>query len=162
MPAGFLLKTHPVWHPGGHFWALRGTTACRGHGAEIQSPKSCDAAEWLAVKNNSSCHNSDSDQQLLPRRHTNPISPTRERDIRFSKYKNKGNTFSKRVIFSTDCRQSMGLQYVLKIRVKTSKFFALRASPNKGSKPRVNLEHFVFSTSRGPTMLSSIFKTGCF
>ena len=25
-------------------------------------------------------HNSDSDQQLLPRHHTNPISPPRERD----------------------------------------------------------------------------------
>jgi hypothetical protein len=115
--------------------------------AEIRSPKSCDAAEWLAIQNNSSCQKSDSDQQLLPRHHTNPISPPRERDAWFSKNQTKKNTFSKRVIFSTDCRQSMGLQSVLKIRVKTSKIFALRASPYKGSKPRVNLDQFIFSTT---------------
>jgi hypothetical protein len=34
-----------------------------------------------------------------------------------------------------------------KIRVKTSKLFALRASPYKGSKPRVNFEQFVFSST---------------
>ena len=64
----------------GRFWALRGATACHGHGAEIRSTKSCDAAEWLAIQNNSSCKRSDSDQQLQPRHHTNPISPPRERD----------------------------------------------------------------------------------
>jgi hypothetical protein len=51
----------------------------------------------------------------------------------------------KRVIFSTDCSQSMGLQSVLKIRVKTSETFALGASPYKGSKPWVNSKRFVFS-----------------
>ena len=50
--ARFSLETRPVWHPGGRFWALRGSTACRRHGAEIRSPKSCDAAEWLAMQNN--------------------------------------------------------------------------------------------------------------
>jgi hypothetical protein len=39
----------------------------------------------------------------------------------------------------------MGLQSVLKTRAKTSKLFALQASPCKGSKPRVNLDEFVFS-----------------
>ena len=49
------------------------------------------------------------------------------------------------MIFSTDCSQSIGLQSVLKTRVKTSKLFALQASPYKGSKPWVNLDAFVFS-----------------
>jgi hypothetical protein len=40
--------------------------------------------------------------------------------------------FSKLLIFSTDCSQSMGLQSVIKIRSKTSKLFALHASPYKG------------------------------
>jgi hypothetical protein len=40
----------------------------------------------------------------------------------------------------------MALHSVLKIRVKTSKLFALRASPYKGSKPRVKLKQFIFST----------------
>jgi hypothetical protein len=52
LPAGFLLKTHPVLVRGGRFWALRGATASLGPGTEIRSPKSCDAAEWLAVQNN--------------------------------------------------------------------------------------------------------------
>jgi hypothetical protein len=39
----------------------------------------------------------------------------------------------------------MGLQSVLKIRGKTSKLFALQASPYKGSKPWVNLDPFIFS-----------------
>ena len=51
------------------------------------------------------------------------------------------------MIFSTDCSQSMGLQSVLKVRVKTSKLFALQAPPYEGSKPRVNLDAFIFSTS---------------
>jgi hypothetical protein len=59
----------------------------------------------------------------------------------------KRNIFSKRVIFSTDCSQSIGLQSVLKPRVKTPKLFALQASPYKGSKQRVNLDAFVFSTA---------------
>jgi hypothetical protein len=138
------LKTHPVWHPEGRFWALRKATKCRGHGAEIRSPKSCDAAEWLAIQNNSSCHNSDSEQQLLPRHHTNPISPPRERDTWLSK-KRKKYIFSKRVIFRTDCRQSMGLQFVLKPKVKTSKLCALQALPYKCSKLWVNLDEFFFS-----------------
>jgi hypothetical protein len=146
LPARFLLKTHPVWHPGGRFWALRGATACHGHWAEIQSPQSCDAAEWLAIQNNYSCHKSDSEQQLLPRHHTNPISPPANVTPDFRKKRKKRNTYPKRVIFSTDCSQSMGLQSVLKTRVKTSKLFAPQASPYKGSKLRVNLDVFVFST----------------
>jgi hypothetical protein len=39
----------------------------------------------------------------------------------------------------------MGLQSLLKIRVKTSKLFALRASPYKGSEPRADLDEFIFS-----------------
>jgi hypothetical protein len=58
----------------------------------------------------------------------------------------KRNTSSKRVIFSADWSQSMGLQSVLKIRVKTSNLFELGASPYQGSKPRVNLDPFFFST----------------
>ena len=46
-----------------------------GGEAENRSPKSCDAAEWLVLQNNSSWKRSDSDQQLLPRHRTNPISP---------------------------------------------------------------------------------------
>ena len=42
-----------------------GATECPGHGADIRSPKSCFAAEWLAAQNNSSSKRSDSDQQLL-------------------------------------------------------------------------------------------------
>jgi hypothetical protein len=49
LPGKFSLKTHPVLHPGGRFWALREATACHGDGAEIRSPKSCDAAVWLAI-----------------------------------------------------------------------------------------------------------------
>jgi hypothetical protein len=56
------------------------------------------------------------------------------------------NKFLKRLIFSTEWSQSMLLQSVLKIRCKTSKLFALHASPCKGSKPRVYLDPFVFST----------------
>jgi hypothetical protein len=124
VPAGFLFKkTHPVWHPGGRFWALlvRGATACRGHGAEIRSPKSCDAAEY----------------------HTNPISPLPNVTPDFQK--GEKNFLSKLLIFSTDCSQSMGLQSVLKIRAKTLKLFALQVLPCKGSKPRAHLEHFIFS-----------------
>jgi hypothetical protein len=54
---------------------------------------------------------------------------------------------SKLSIFSTDCSQSMGLQSVLKIRAKTLKLFALQASPCKGSKPRADLDAFIFSRS---------------
>jgi hypothetical protein len=150
LPAGFLLKTHPVWHPGVRFWALREATACHGHGAKIRSPKSCDAAEWLAIQNSSSCQKSDSEQQLLPRHHTNPISPPRERDAWYSKREKKNKDLSKCVIFSTDCGQSKGLQSVLKTGVKTFKLFALQAPPYKGSKPRVNLDAFVFSTVDAP------------
>ena len=89
VPAGFLLKTHPVQARGGRFWALRGATACRGHGAEIRSPKSCDAAEWLAIQNNSSCHKSDSEQQLLPSHHTNPIPPLPNVTLDFQKGRKK-------------------------------------------------------------------------
>ena len=60
------------------------------------------------------------------------------------------------MIFSTDCSQSMGLQSVLKIRVKTSKLFALRASPYKGSKPRVNLDLFGFSTEGKPIQIGYV------
>jgi hypothetical protein len=67
-------------------------------------------------------------------------------DFFLKKKEKKRNTFSKRVILSTDCSQSMGLQSVLKTRFKTSKLFALQASPYKGSKPRVNLDAFIFST----------------
>jgi hypothetical protein len=103
----------------------------------------------VGYTNNSYCHKSDSEQQLLPRHRTNPISPPRERDARFSKKRKKEIYFSKRVIFSTDCShcaESMGLQSVLKTRVKTSKLFALQASPYKGSKLRVNLDACIFST----------------
>jgi hypothetical protein len=148
LPARFLLKTHPVWHPGGRFWALREATACHGHGAEIRWPKSCDAAEWLAIQNSSSSKRSDSEQQLLPRHLTNPISPPTNVTPGFQKKKEK-NIFLKRVIFSTDCSRSIGLQSVLKTRVKTSKLFALQASPYKGSKPWVNLDAFVFSKYHG-------------
>jgi hypothetical protein len=64
----------------------------------------------------------------------------------FQKEEKKRNTFSKLLIFSTDCSYSMELQSVLKIRAKTSKLFAPHALPCKGSKPRANLEHFMFST----------------
>ena len=49
------------------------------------------------------------------------------------------------MIFSTDYPVD-GLQSLLKIRGKPSKLFALKASPHKGSKQRVNLNAFVFST----------------
>jgi hypothetical protein len=39
------------------------------------------------------------------------------------------STFSKLLIFSTDCSQPMGLQSVIKIRGKTKKLFALPESP---------------------------------
>jgi hypothetical protein len=68
----------------------------------------------------------------------------------FQKEEKKRNTFSKLLIFSLGCSQSMGLQSVLKIGAKTSKLFALKAwlkaSPYKGSKPRVNLDRFDFSS----------------
>ena len=81
--ARFSLETRPVWHPGGRFWALRGSTACRRHGAEIRSPKSCDAAEWSAVQNNFAviCPSSSS-SFYIARHHTidNPTSHPHERD----------------------------------------------------------------------------------
>ena len=81
--ARFSLETRPVWHPGGRFWALRGSTACRRHGAEIRSPKSCDAAEWSAVQNNfAAICPSSSSSFYIARHHTidNPTSHPHERD----------------------------------------------------------------------------------
>ena len=51
----------------------------------------------------------------------------------WKKLRKERNFFSKLLIFSTDCSQSMGQQSVIKIRGKTSKLFALHASPYKGS-----------------------------
>ena len=51
----------------------------------------------------------------------------------WKKLRKERNFFSKLLIFSTDCSQSMGLQSVIKIRGKTSKLFALHASPYKGT-----------------------------
>ena len=50
----------------------------------------------------------------------------------FQKEKENINKFSKPLIFSTDRSQLMWLQSVLKIRCKTSKLFALHASPYRG------------------------------
>ena len=105
-------KTHPVWHPGGRFWAPR----------------------------DSSCHNSDSEQQLLPTHHTNPISPLPNVIPDFQKGEKKeiiyqNSWFLAQIVYS----QSMGLKSVLKIKAKTLKLFALQASPYKESKLRVNL-----------------------
>ena len=147
LPAQFLLKTNPVQARGGRFWAH--VRACPGHGAEIRSPKSCDVAEWLAIQNNFAVHLSLFAQQLLvlPRQLTNTIPPPPENvTLDFQKEKENINKFSKPLIFSTDRSQLMWLQSVLKIRCKTSKLFALHASPCKGSKPRVYLDPFVFST----------------
>ena len=124
------------------------STACHGHGAEIRSTKSCDAAEWLAMQNNFAVQKSfliSSFYPCAPYSSTNPISPLPNVTPDFQKRRKKRNTFSKRVIFSTDCRQSMGLQSVLKIRVKTAKLFALRASSYKGSRPRADLDLLIFS-----------------
>jgi hypothetical protein len=54
--------------------------------------------------------------------------PPPKRDA-WKKLRKEKNTFSKLLIFSTDCSQSMGLQSVIKIRGKTSKLFALPTSP---------------------------------
>ena len=72
----------------------------------------------------------------------------------FQKKKKKKEIHSKRVIFSTDCSQSMGLQSVLKTIVKTSKLFALQAPSFKGPKSRVNLDAFIFSTCARQMSLS--------
>jgi hypothetical protein len=53
----------------------------------------------------------------------------------WKKLRKERNNFSKLLIVSTDCSQSMGLQSVIKTRCKTSKRFALHASPYKGSTP---------------------------
>ena len=60
------------------------------------------------------------------------IHPPKKRDA-WKKLRKEINTFSKLLIFSIGCSQSMGLQSVLKIGAKTSKLFALKASPYKGS-----------------------------
>jgi hypothetical protein len=57
-----------------------------------------------------------------------------ERDA-WEELRKEWKKFSKLLIFSTDCSESMGLQSVIKIRGKTSKLFALHASPYKGSTP---------------------------
>jgi hypothetical protein len=64
----------------------------------------------------------------------------------FQTEEKKEKKLSKRLIFSIDCSQSMGLQSVLKIRGKTSINFALQASQYKGSKSRAHLDPFIFST----------------
>jgi hypothetical protein len=53
--------------------------------------------------------------------------------VAWKKLRKEKNKFSKLLIFSTDCSQPMGLQSVIKIRGKTSKLFALHASPYKGA-----------------------------
>ena len=53
--------------------------------------------------------------------------------VAWKKLRKERNKFSKLLIFSTDCSQPMGLQSVIKIRGKTSKLFALHASPYKGT-----------------------------
>ena len=60
------------------------------------------------------------------------IHPPRKR-VAWKKLRKERKKFSKLLIFSTDCSQPMGLQSVIKIRGKTSKLFALHASPYKGS-----------------------------
>ena len=59
-------------------------------------------------------------------------TPPRKR-VAWKKLRKERKKFSKLLIFSTDCSQPMGLQSVIKIRGKTSKLFALHASPYKGS-----------------------------
>jgi hypothetical protein len=39
LPAEFLLKTHPVWHPGGRFWALREATYVTEMGQKFDRQK---------------------------------------------------------------------------------------------------------------------------
>jgi hypothetical protein len=152
----YLLKTHLVLVRGGRFWALRGATACRGPVAEIQSPKSCDAAEWLAVQNNfavqksllsSSCYPCTILIQFLLSQTWRPMFKKEKKEINFSKL----------LILSTDCSHSIGLQSVLKIMAKTLKFFAPQTSPYKGSEPRVNLDPFVFSTRSSPLTKTQIY-----
>jgi len=58
------------------------------------------------------------------------LSPKRDA---WKKLRKERKKFSKLLIFSTDCSQPMGLQSVIKIRGKTSKLFALHASPYKGT-----------------------------
>ena len=53
--------------------------------------------------------------------------------VAWKKLRKERKKFSKLLIFSTDCSQPMGLQSVIKIRGKTSKLFALHASPYKGT-----------------------------
>jgi hypothetical protein len=65
---------------------------------------------------------------VLPKGSTLPL----KRDA-WKKLRKERKKFSKLLIFSTDCSQSMGQQSVIKIRGKTSKLFALHASPYKGS-----------------------------
>jgi hypothetical protein len=50
----------------------------------------------------------------------------------------------------------MGLPFVLKTRVKTSKLFALQASPYKGSKPRVNLDELVLGNKQNDIYLQTL------
>jgi hypothetical protein len=50
--------------------------------------------------------------------------PSPKRDA-WKELRKERKKFSKLLIFSTDCSQSMGLQSVIKIRGKTSKFFAV-------------------------------------
>ena len=131
LPVGFPLKTHPVWPRGGRFSALREFTACCGDGAEIRSPK-------VAIRPNGWLY-----KIIIPAISLILISsfnlgtiliqfhPPANVTPDFQKRIKKRNTFSKRVIFSTDCSQSMGLQSVLKIRAKTLKLFALHALPCK-------------------------------
>jgi hypothetical protein len=45
------------------------------------------------MQNNSSCHNSDSGQQLLPRHHTNPIFPLGNVTPDFQKEEQKKEIF---------------------------------------------------------------------
>jgi hypothetical protein len=61
--------------------------------------------------------------------------PPPPRRVAWKKLRKERKKFSKLLIFITDCRQPMGLQSVIKIRGKTSKLFALHASPYKGSTP---------------------------
>ena len=53
----------------------------------------------------------------------------------WKKLRKERKKISKLLIFSTDCSQTMGLQSVIKIRGKTSKLFALHASPFQWSTP---------------------------
>ena len=58
---------------------------------------------------------------------------TPRKRVAWMKLRKERKKFSKLLIFSTDCSQPVGLQSVIKIRGKTSKLFALHASPYKGS-----------------------------